>query len=72
MVLSNIRIPIDNSDVGLILGVYLCEVGQVEDVRLSDEHIEYSWFSEKEASELLKIKYPKEFTDKLREIKQDL
>ena len=67
--LTFIRIPIDNFDDGLILGVYICEVGNMEEIQLSDEHTEYGWFSGKEVSELLKVKYPKEFTDKLLELK---
>lgn len=69
MVLSNIRIPVDNSDVGLVLGAYICEVDNVGQVRLSSEHTDFGWFSGKEMIKLLKIKYPKEFTDKLLELK---
>lgn len=65
MVLSNIRIPMGETDTGLILSVYTCVVDESEQIRLSSEHIEYGWFVPREASELLKIKYPKEFTSKL-------
>lgn len=65
MVLSNIRIPIGTSDVGLILGVYECKVNSDSVITLSDEHTEYKWFSPIEASALLKVKYPKNFTDKI-------
>lgn len=67
MVLSNnIRIPLkDGTNVGLILAIYLCDVTNYEKVIISEEHTEYKWFEPKEASELLKIKYPTEFTDKI-------
>lgn len=64
MVLSNIRIPDGETTVGLILGAYLCEVEAAE-IRISDEHLDFSWFSPKEAGKLLEFKYPKEFTDKI-------
>ena len=67
MVLSNIRIPWNNSDTGLILSVYVCEVevNEPAEVILSDEHTEFRWFEPKEAGALLQIKYPKEFTEKI-------
>lgn len=68
MVLSNIRIPVENYDVGLILAVYLCEVGGADKIVLSEEHVEYNWFLPKEAAHLLKVKYPAEFTNKLEEL----
>lgn len=70
MVLSNnIRIPIGDDTVGLILASYVCEVDDVGDIKLSDEHTKYGWFSSKEARKLLAIKYPKEFVKKLSELK---
>lgn len=69
MVLSNIRIPIENGDVvGLILSSYLCEVGDISSIKLSNEHIEFDWFTPEKAKVLLSFKYPKEFTDKLSEL----
>ncbi len=65
MVLSNIRIPLDNGDTGLILSVYVCEVNEPAEVILSNEHTEFRWFEPKEASALLQVKYPKEFTEKI-------
>lgn len=38
MVLSPIRIPTGADTVGLILSAYVCDVGDVETIRLSDEH----------------------------------
>lgn len=63
MVLSNIRIPVHNSDVGLILGIYDCQIRDNIEIKISAEHTEYNWFTPAEASELLKVKYPKVFTD---------
>ncbi|MBN2015793.1 NUDIX domain-containing protein [Candidatus Dojkabacteria bacterium] len=69
MVLSNVRIPIsENESVGLILSVYICEVEGDFEIKLSDEHIAYNWFSPKEAADLLKVKYPREFTERIREL----
>jgi 8-oxo-dGTP pyrophosphatase MutT (NUDIX family) len=65
MVLSNIRIPINEGDVGLILSIYSCEIENSSKVVLSSEHIDYKWFTPKEASEKLSLKYPKEFTDRI-------
>ncbi len=63
-ILSNIRIPVQNGDVGLLLSVYSCQLSEEPStIRLSGEHTEAGWFFPKEASELLKVKYPEEFTD---------
>jgi 8-oxo-dGTP diphosphatase len=70
MVLSNsIRIPLkDGGDVGLILAIYICDVSNYETISISEEHTEYRWFSPADAAELLKIKYPAEFTDKIAKL----
>lgn len=68
MVLSNIRIPADKSDVGLILASYICEVDTNQKTDISDEHVEYRWFNPKQAAELLAVKYPPEFTKKLNDL----
>src|SRR3989344_122029 len=65
MVLSNIRIPRDGTDTGLILSVYTCRVEEPISVILSNEHTEFRWFESKEAGALLQIKNPKEFTEKI-------
>lgn len=65
MVLSNIRIPWNDSDTGLILSVYMCEVNEPAKIILSKEHVEYHWFRPQEANVLLQVKYPKEFTEKI-------
>lgn len=66
MVLSNIRIPRDSDDVGLILSTHTCEVKNITDIKLSDEHTEAKWFPPKKAAKLLKFKYPRSFTDKIK------
>lgn len=65
---NNIRIPVGDETVGLILAAYVCEAGEIKDIKLSDEHVEYGWFSPQEAAELLSVKYPKEFALKISEL----
>ena len=65
MVLSNIRIPTETGDVGLILAAYRCKVTHNAIISLSKEHTDFGWFEPKEAAQLLAIKYPIEFTEKL-------
>jgi len=67
-VLSNIRIPIGDSDVGLILGIFSCNIPDEYEIKLSFEHIEYGWFPPVEVARLLEIKYPKSFTSKIAEL----
>ncbi len=69
MVISNIRIPMENKSFGLILSAYLCNIDEKEEIKISDEHTEYAWFEPTKASELLKIKYPEEFVRKIAELK---
>jgi 8-oxo-dGTP pyrophosphatase MutT (NUDIX family) len=66
MVLSpTVRIPVGDNTVGLILSSYLCDVGKIETVKISDEHVEFGWFEAKEAAKLLEFKYPQEFVEKI-------
>jgi len=70
--LSRIRIPLkEGNDVGLILSAYVCQVSDPSSIRLSNEHTESGWFSPKEASEKLKVKYPVEFTDRIATLNQN-
>lgn len=70
MTLSPLRIPmITGDDVGLILSVYLCEVGKNTQIKISKEHIEFGWFIPSEAAQLLQIKYPSEFTERIKKYK---
>lgn len=68
MVLSKIRIPQGDDSVGLILGAYTCEIPENNEIKLSEEHIEANWFTPLEASKLLELKYPTEFTEKIKEL----
>lgn len=63
-----VRILTENTDVGLILSVYLVQVESAADVRLSSEHTEARWFTSQEAAHLLAARYPKEFVEKLNRI----
>jgi 8-oxo-dGTP pyrophosphatase MutT (NUDIX family) len=67
-VISNVRIPQKSESIGLILFSYLCEVKKIRKIIISDEHKQFGWFSPIEASKLLSVKYPKEFTDKVKEL----
>lgn len=62
-VVSNIRIPVGDSDVGLILQVFICDVedNALQDIILSKEHQAYNWFTLAEVTEKLAVKYPLEF-----------
>ncbi len=65
--LSNIRIPVENESVGLILSVYACNIGDnINDIKLSEEHTHASWFEKSAAADLLAYKYPKDFLDVIR------
>ena len=68
MVLSKIRIPQGEDSVGLILGTYTCEIPENSEIKLSEEHTEAKWFTSEEASKLLEVKYPVEFTEKIKEL----
>lgn len=68
IVLSKIRIPQGEDSVGLILGAYTCEIPENSEIKLSDEHTEAKWFSLEESSKLLEVKYPVEFTERIKEL----
>lgn len=63
MVLSNVRIPIGDETVGLVLDVYECHLPANAKVELSDEHVAYNWFTPAEAAGLLAVKYPDRFCE---------
>ena len=64
--ISNLKIPLDNEIVGLLLIVYKCRLPNHNiDLTLSAEHLEYKWVSVSEAKELLKVKFPNFFIEKL-------
>jgi 8-oxo-dGTP diphosphatase len=68
--LSNIRIPLDNESVGLILFAYLCDTIEINEIKLSSEHVCFDWFTPAQAAQLLKVKYPNDFVEKLCELDQ--
>jgi 8-oxo-dGTP diphosphatase len=68
MTLSNIRIPVEPADVGLILSAYICDVDDTTAIKLSPEHTDYAWYEPSDAAAMLQIKYAVEFTDKIREL----
>lgn len=68
MVLSNIRIPVGDDSVGLILSIYACNVPTDSTITISDEHIGYDWFSPKQAAELLMVKYPTDFCQQIAKL----
>ena len=61
-VVSNIRIPTDNGEVGLVLMVYRVTLPDNAVIKLSPEHTAYEWVDPAEAAERLRHKYPEEFT----------
>lgn len=66
MTLANIRIPLKTGgDVGLILMVFEASINDNSKIILSDEHIEYGFFDVLKTKELLKVKYPSEFLNKI-------
>ena len=64
--ISNLRIPLDNETVSLLLIVYKCKIhDNSSHLKLSLEHLEYKWVSIDEAKESLKVKFPNSFIKKL-------
>lgn len=51
--------------ISLCLVAYMCTIPTDAVITLSDEHDQYKWLTPQEASELLKIKYPEDFTSKV-------
>lgn len=70
MVLTDIRIPIDDDSVGLIFSIFHCNLSIPFQPILSSEHINFGWFTPFEASQKLKAQYPIEFIEKLTRLVQ--
>jgi len=74
MTLSPLRIPGGTKaagsphDVGLVLSAYVVEVADAGPIRLSDEHTDYAWYAPSDAASMLGVKYPAEFTDRIRSL----
>lgn len=60
-VVSNITIPTNNGPVGLVLMVYKVSLATNE-IKISEEHINFEWVNKTIAAERLGHKYPEEFT----------
>lgn len=67
MVLSDIRIETPQQDVGLIFSIFLCKTATLFHPVLSEEHVNFGWFSPKETIQKL-AHYPQEFIAKLSAI----
>ena len=66
MILTEIRIPIEDDSVGLIFSIFYCNLStSFQPPILSSEHINFGWFSPLEASQKLKAQYSIEFIEKL-------
>ena len=64
--ISNLKIPLENETVSLLMIVYKCKLPDYnKEFNLSFEHLEYQWASVDEAKELLKVKFPDSFIEKL-------
>jgi len=64
--ISNLKIPLENETVSLLMVVYKCKLRDYNNkFNLSFEHLEYKWASVDEAKELLKVKFPSSFIEKL-------
>lgn len=64
--ISPIEIPTNEGTVGLVLMIYKVGVDQGGPMLLSDEHSDYAWKSFNEAADLLSVKFPSDFTERLR------
>jgi len=64
--ISNMKVPLENETVGLLLIVYKCKLPDNNmKFKLSSENLEYRWATIEEAKELLKVKFPGSFIQKL-------
>lgn len=69
MTFSKYRIPAGDSgldiDVGVILSTYVCDIATDVEIILSDESLEWGWFTASEAGQMLGVRYSKEFMDEV-------
>lgn len=61
MFLTNIRIPVQGGNVGLVFKVFHCQLSEAVDPILSEEHSGFEWLDPKEAALHLSVQYPEEF-----------
>ena len=69
MVLTDLRIQLADTNVGLIFATYLCSIPNNSPICLSDEHINFQWVKTENAITLLE-RYPRSLLDKLSLIKK--
>lgn len=65
MVLTKIRIPNQESDVGLIFSIFVLIISDSFHPTLSHEHVNFEWCSLSNAVEKLRSQYPSEFIENL-------
>lgn len=63
--IANVNLPTDTEPVGLVLFIYTVKAPSGSNIVLSDEHGDMKWCDPKEASDLLSVKYPADFTSKI-------
>jgi len=66
--ISNLKTT--DGTIHLMLLTYLCKLKRHDNFKLSDEHSEWRWCSIDKAKELLKIKFHKNFIEKLEKFKK--
>ncbi len=66
--IANIEIPTSEGVVGLALFIYKVRINPDQPITISSEHINYEWFEFNKAAELLSVKYPPDFTDKIKNL----
>jgi 8-oxo-dGTP pyrophosphatase MutT (NUDIX family) len=64
-VLSNITIPVGDTEVGLILMTFKVTLPEDAVIQLNDHETDFGWFAPEEAARHLEVKYPKEFTEQI-------
>ncbi len=68
--IANYKIPAKDEIVGLLLIIYKSKLhDENQNFKLSFEHLQYKWVSIEEAKELLKVKFPNSFLEKLDSLK---
>lgn len=67
--ISNFKGSLRLKELLLMLIIYKCKLKRTMEFRLSDEHSDWRWVPIDEAKELLKIKFAKNFIDKLDDLK---
>jgi len=67
MILTDMRIAQADGDVGLIFSIFLCDVPEPFEPILSEEHMNFEWFTPLQAAQKL-IQYPADFLKKLENL----